>query len=285
MPEQLITKKTLYELQEYLSGAYVLRSIEQLFDSADIPMARDFTPNVGGQRREMVERFYHSLDLSKWTDVKKLLHVFEMVLERLEEESGEFRPTREYSLKATANLTKWLQKDGFVYRNGKLISSRHIPSIPHLETIAVTADVPYILTQLKRIDDALDSDAWLAIGTAKELVETTCKTILKDLGKPIDSGWTVLELCKETRKELKLTPEDIDDASKAAKTIKTLLSNLATIVHGIAELRNPYGTGHGPDGRAKGLQPRHARLVAGAASTLALFLLETHRDRKDAASI
>ena len=181
-----------------------------------------------------------------------------------------------------ANLTKWLQKDGFIYREGKLVSSRHIPSIPHLESIAVTADVPYILTQLKRIEDALDTDVWLAIGTAKELVETTCKTVLKDLGKTLDSNWTVVELCKETRKELKLTPDDIPDSTKAAETIKRLLSNLATIVHGIAELRNPFGTGHGPDGRAKGLQPRHARLVAGAASTLALFFLETHRDRQAA---
>src|SRR5262249_7301518 len=101
----------------------------------------------------------------------------------------------------------------------------------------------------------------------------------KELGRDIDPNWTVVELCKETRKELKLTPEDIPDSSKAADTVRRLLSNLATIVHGVAELRNPFGTGHGPDGRARGLQPRHARLVAGAASTLALFLLETHRER------
>jgi hypothetical protein len=77
-----------------------------------------------------------------------------------------------------------------------------------------------------------------------------------------------------------LAPDDIHDRAKAADTIKRLLSNLATVVQGLAELRNPYGTGHGHDGRAKGLLKRHARLAAGAASTLALFLLETHRDRK-----
>lgn len=282
MSEELISKKTLYELQEHLSSSYVLREIEQLFDSADVPLSEDYHPNMSGQRRTLVARYYHSVDLTKWEDVRKLLHACELVLDKLQEGCGETAFNREFNQKTLATLTKWLQKDGFIYRDGKLVSSRHIPSIPHLESIAVTADVPYILTQLKRIEDALDTDVWLAIGTAKELVETTCKTILKDLGKDIDPDWTVLELCKETRKELKLTPDDIHDTNKAADTIKRLLSNLAQIVQGIAELRNPYGTGHGPHGRAKGLQPRHARLVAGAASTLAMFLLETHRDRKEA---
>jgi hypothetical protein len=58
-----------------------------------------------------------------------------------------------------------------------------------------------------------------------------------------------------------------------------ILSNLATITNGIAELRNSYGTGHGKDSKAKGLGSRHAKLAVGAASTLAVFLLETHNER------
>ena len=69
------------------------------------------------------------------------------------------------------------------------------------------------------------------------------------------------------------------EKAKAAETIKRLLSNLATITQGVAELRNHYGTGHGKVASAKGLQPRHAKLAAGAASTLAVFLAETHNDR------
>ena len=65
---------------------------------------------------------------------------------------------------------------------------------------------------------------------------------------------------------------------KAADTVRVILKNLATIVQGLAELRNPYGTGLGHEGRARGLKLRHARLPAGAASTLALFLMETHHE-------
>ncbi|WP_428848607.1 abortive infection family protein [Shewanella marisflavi] len=71
------------------------------------------------------------------------------------------------------------------------------------------------------------------------------------------------------------------DEAKAADSIRKLLSNLATVASGVAELRNKYGTGHGKEGNAKGLSSRHAKLAVGAASTLAVFLVETHREQSD----
>jgi hypothetical protein len=279
MSQPIVSKKTLYELQEFLVG-WTLREIQVLFDSADIACDHDFTPQTNGQRRSLVAQYYHTLDLSDWGDVRKLLKVFELVLTKLEDQiAQDWMGQANYARRATDNLAKWLQKDGFIFRDGKVVSAGHLPSLPHLESIAISADVPYILTQLERIETAVEADPPLAIGTAKELVETTCKTILSDRGKEAETGWDLLELCKAVRKELKLTPDDIPDAAQAAATVKRLLNNLATIVQGLAELRNPYGTGHGPEGRTKGLGPRHARLAAGAASTLALFLFETHRDQ------
>jgi hypothetical protein len=121
----------------------------------------------------------------------------------------------------------------------------------------------------------------LAIGTAKELVESCCKTILAERqalpgGKP-----ELPQLIKETFKELKLLPADIPESAKGSDTIKRMLSNLGTVVTGLAEMRNLYGSGHGRDGKARGLVPRHARLAAGAASSLALFLFETHQERSE----
>jgi hypothetical protein len=169
------------------------------------------------------------------------------------------------------------------YQDGKIVSIGQIPSLVHLESIAASADFHYLLRQLERIENSIDSDPWLAIGTAKELVETICKTILTDAGKSFDKDWDLMRLSKEARAELKLTPNDIPNTNQAADTVKRLLANLATIVQGLTELRNPYGAGHGHEGRARGLKPRHARLAAGAASTLALFLMETHREAQASA--
>jgi hypothetical protein len=141
-------------------------------------------------------------------------------------------------------------------------------------------DTNYVLDQIKRIESAVNNDPSLAIGTAKELIETICKTILRERGQSLSSTPELPKLVKQTVKELKLTPDDIPNEAKAADSIKVILNNLAAITNGIAELRNSYGTGHGKDSKAKGLGSRHAKLAVGAASTLAVFLVETHHERR-----
>lgn len=80
--------------------------------------------------------------------------------------------------------------------------------------------------------------------------------------------------------ELNLVPEGVPNAARGADVIKRLLSNLSTIGHGLAELRGLYGTGRGKYGSTSGLTTRHAKLAVGAASTLAVFLFETHEQTK-----
>lgn len=144
------------------------------------------------------------------------------------------------------------------------------------------ADAGYVAQQITRMEAAVHNDPSLAIGTARELIETCCRTILVERGVEVPRNPDLPQLVKQTCKELELTPDDIPERAKAAETIKRLLSNLATITQGIAELRNQYGTAHGKDATARGLGSRHAKLAVGAASTLAVFLAETHRARNAA---
>lgn len=147
--------------------------------------------------------------------------------------------------------------------------------------LAEELDAGYVSQQITRIESAIESDPELAIGTAKEFVETVCKTILHERGVAPDNVHDFPKLVRAVITELRLAPDDIPDHAKAVETIRLLLRNLATVANGLAELRNPYGTGHGKQAKAKGLQPRHARLAVGAATTLAVFLFETHRDGQD----
>jgi hypothetical protein len=134
----------------------------------------------------------------------------------------------------------------------------------------------YITQKINRMEVAIENDPALAIGTAKELIETMCITILKNRGIEVNKAWDAPKLLNETAKALKLTPKEIPDAAAASQTIKSILGSLFTVVHGICELRNSYGTGHGKEAKFKGLTSRHAKLAVGAASTLAIFLFETH---------
>ena len=174
-----------------------------------------------------------------------------------------------------AALRRWLARDGVKDNEGQL----QLPGHGSLDSALNSIDAPELQRQIDRMRTSLDTDPGLAIGTAKELLETTCKTILTDRGVTPDRGWDVARLVKETRQALALLPSDIEDTAKGAASIKRLLNNLATVVVSLAELRNLYGTGHGKHGRTRGVQPRHARLAVGAAATLATFLLETHEER------
>lgn len=189
---------------------------------------------------------------------------------------------------------KYLENDGFriVERTrmsghpvftGRFVGVAPTPGVNAAREVLSNADASYVAQQITRMEASVQNDPSLAIGTAKELVETCCKTILKARNIQLNGNPDIAQLVKMTSKELELTPDDIPEKSKAAETIKRLLSNLATITQGIAELRNHYGTGHGKDSKMKGLNPRHAKLAVGAASTLAVFLIETHlvRDAKD----
>lgn len=137
----------------------------------------------------------------------------------------------------------------------------------------------YVVKQINIMESAIENSPELAIGTAKELIETICHTILTERKIETDKNWDLLQLLKQTTKQLNLTPEGIPDEAKASKTIKSILGSLTTVVQGIGELRNQYGSGHGKKATFKGLTSRHAKLSVGAASTLAIFLLETHKTR------
>ena len=146
---------------------------------------------------------------------------------------------------------------------------------------AQSFDAAYLSRQITRLEAAIPHDPDLAIGTAKELVESCCKTILSERCVQVPKNLDLAQLVKATYKELKLTRDDIPETAKAADSIRRLLSNLATVTQGLAELRNQYGTGHGKNASSRGLQSRHAKLASGAATTLAIFLFETHQERSE----
>ena len=154
------------------------------------------------------------------------------------------------------------------------------PSLDSLKKHANVLDAKHLAEQIRRLEASIESDPSLAIGTAKELVETCCKTILTERGASIPGAPDISMLTKATLKELKLIPDEILESARGTDVIKRLLSNLGTIVHTLAELRNLYGTGHGKDGKTTGLPARHARLAVEAAATLATFLFATHHETK-----
>lgn len=184
-------------------------------------------------------------------------------------------------------LNEYLVKDGWEIREQMQTSGRPVFSAVHTLASAVHAteaakivsqsiDAEYVMRQTTRMQAALGSEPDVAIGTAKEFVETVCKTILGARGVAYAADDKMPRLVKQVAALLDLVPDQIVSQSSAKETIKRLLSNLSSVSDGVAELRNLHGTGHGKDAKAAGLELRHARLAVGAATTLAVFLWESH---------
>ncbi|WP_075980760.1 abortive infection family protein [Bacillus massilinigeriensis] len=118
-----------------------------------------------------------------------------------------------------------------------------------------------------------------AIGKAKELVESCCKTILDENEVVWEKNWDVGQLTGAAVKLLKLMPKDIPDTAPASGEMKSILGNLRAIATNLAALRNPYGSGHGKSATYKGLEERHAKLAVGSSITLVSFLWDTYESR------
>lgn len=134
--------------------------------------------------------------------------------------------------------------------------------------------------QIETLFNSREGNPTEAIGKSKELIESCCKTILEEDGLQYDRRWTVPQLVNSTTKCLQITRSEINADLPAGGTIKQVLGSLASITKGIAELRNPYGTGHDKSDGFHGLGVRHAKLAVGGSATLVEYLWDAHEWRK-----
>lgn len=256
----------------------MLREITDEFEAADVPFVE--VPEGGGQRRSLVQGYYAGLDFTDAKDVRKFLDVLAIFMAKMERTAEAMSAWDVAGATDTlARFTEQLRRDGYSYQGGMIVPitaaarQRGWPT-PRPSRRALTPAISLSKSTVSR-HPSTPIRPWPS-ARPRNLVESTFKTILGEREIDYSPKDDLPQLGKKVFKALKLVPEDVPDASKGADTIKRLLSNLATVVQGLAEVRGLYGTGHGKDGRAKGISPRHARLAVGAASALVTFVFETH---------
>lgn len=152
--------------------------------------------------------------------------------------------------------------------------------VSRAKTVADALNAGWMQKEIERLENAIDRDPALAIGTAKELVETCCKSILTKRNIAFSPGADLPDLTKSVLKELSLVPEGISDEARGAETVRLILRNLSVLTKYLAELRGLYGSGHGRDGQHRGLEPRHARLAVASAVAFIDFVTETYHRRE-----
>jgi len=140
---------------------------------------------------------------------------------------------------------------------------------------AATIDFDTVDREVKRALASADTDPEDAITAACSIIESVCRSILVELQLPLPAKKDIDGLVRAVQEPLNLSPGRSDLPDAIAADVRQILGGLTTTAKGIGALRTHAGDAHGRERGFRRLDARIARLSVHAASTLALFLIET----------
>ena len=262
----LISRTTRGLFRDLMTGS-TLGQIGAAFQDELFAPSTTCTYQDSSSRRTLTQEYLEAID---WTDINHVNRVLQ-VFERL---------VHGFDPQYTSKFRNSLRRDGYVVDE----ETGHITSIGprfSLESLKNLTDASAIRQQLGRIQRAILDDPALAVGSAKELIESTAKVVLKERGLPVDDKADLPALVRDAQQALGLHPSSAVAGPDGSDAVKRILGSVSGIAIGLAELRNRgYGTGHGPASVPVGLSARHAHLAVNAAFTWCQLVLDTLADPK-----
>ena len=143
---------------------------------------------------------------------------------------------------------------------------------------AMAGGLAHIEEQVKGIEQAVVENPGLAFDLAKTLIESTCRTVLKERSVAYARNDDLTKLFKSVTQYLTFLPSTASDATEVHKSLKKMLSGLGNAIQGICELRNHCGfASHGSGTARPSMEGVQALLAAEAADTVVGFLYGVHR--------
>lgn len=178
------------------------------------------------------------------------------------------------------HLNRVLRLDGFeVQQRGgrmRLIEAgKGVPVLTELAGLSEVVDFDTVSRDLERALASSQTDPEDAVTAACSTVESVCRSILIELGQPLPAKKDVQGLYNAVKQPLGLSPDRSDIDPLIAGDVRQILSGLTTVIGGIGALRTHGGDAHGREKGYTRIDTRIAGLSIHAASTAALFLLET----------
>ncbi len=259
---KVFSRGTLCKFQD-ASASIPLRQMVRAFEAVGIRMGED-PGGPEGACRTQFRRYVGGVDQHDPQQLDRLGDALGALIEEVAASKVDF-------------LVNAAESDGFVFADGVFR-----PTGTAAGSFAVTCveDLAFIDDRGRRLHLLVTDSPLDAIGGAKELIESLCRTVLRLLGEPLPGKTTDLaDTAKTTLDALELVPAGIDDGREFANLVRRCLQQLGAFVAILSEQRNFNGSGHVCDGEWKGLSPRHARLAVGAAVTFAGFVAETYVER------
>lgn len=202
------------------------------------------------------------------------------------EDNMEYEYNKDYEddLYWDSSISRYDERYARIYQKCKAIMDRLGGGS---SVIAKTADSlkgkfssEYMSLQIELMVSMQSTNPTNAIGMAKEFIESCCKTILENMGIAWSKTDDVPQLTNKTMDALNLLPSNVQETDQGADAIKAVLGNLRAIPSKLAEIRNPFGSGHGKSASFRGLEERHAKLAVGSSITFVDFIWSTYENQK-----
>jgi len=113
-----------------------------------------------------------------------------------------------------------------------------------------------------------------AITATRTTLESICKHICDERSVAYEDSWDLAKLYKLAASSMEVSPDQHTE-----QITKQILSGAATVVGGLAGMRNALSDAHGRGKGSVGPAPRHAKLAVNAGFAIAGFLIDTHIEK------
>lgn len=280
---ELVNERARKALRGQMSQT-VLREIHDMWQDEGFPEppVEKYPDGAGGERATLFQAYMDQVDWTDPSQVVRALRVFETSARDL------LRPaTAPWGIQPNPDVARRLRRlfhqDGIVITaEGEFIPPKEMSTAVVSETLLSSLpDSAVIHDHLDRIAAAIErNDPAQAIGSAKELIESTAKVVLRETGTGFSQKADLPDLVKRSQQALMVHPATQPAGPDGSGGVRKILGAASTVAMGMAELRNTYGTGHGTAEKRSGLTTRHARLAVNSARLWCEFMLDTLADPK-----
>ena len=143
---------------------------------------------------------------------------------------------------------------------------------------AMARGLGHIKEAVEAIERAVEETPSLSFDFARSLIESVCRTVLKERSVPYDHTDDLPKLFRSVSRILPFLPPGASGAVGARGSVTKTLSGLSTAIQGICELRNQFGlASHGAESHRPVMERVQALLAAQTADTIVGFLYGVHR--------
>lgn len=148
-------------------------------------------------------------------------------------------------------------------------------AVPDLEIRSDEWNLDTVAEDIRRAKRDIDADPEGALTAACSMLESVMRSIILARNIELPKRIDIQSLYKAVRSPLGLSPSKKGLSAEIEDDVRAILAALGNTAAGIGSLRSHSSSAHGRERGRRRVDSRIARLAVNAASTLALFLVET----------